>query len=280
MVALFVGALAEPRPALAASYLFPSFGAAGNFAIFGITAGTGYIITENGDTIKGNEGISQNGTITDVTAPSTVTGNLYEYGPGQYTGLNTGSPVNTTTVTTMIGQAYTDYTTAIGIITNDTCTATFCLGNQTTARTLTGTGGVTVVDFTNITLNNVNLTLSGGATDYFVVRVSGAITLTGTASIVLTGITASHVIFDVVGNVSTNGSTESLSGYIISTGGTITFTSGTTINGELIGKTMSLTGTTVNGFTPEAPTLWLIGGALVGIAVWSKRARAPIPARD
>src|ERR1035438_3329087 len=58
MVALFVAALAAPPSAPAAAFLFPSMGAAGNFAVFGLTASSGYAISQTGATINGNEGIS------------------------------------------------------------------------------------------------------------------------------------------------------------------------------------------------------------------------------
>jgi hypothetical protein len=53
------------------------------------------------------------------------------------------------------------------------------------------------------------------------------------------------------------------------------FSTGTTINGELIAQnTITLaSGTTVNGFTPEPSTLFLIGGALIAIGAGSKRLR-------
>jgi hypothetical protein len=64
-----------------------------------------------------------------------------------------------------------------------------------------------------------------------------------------------------------------LNGYIIAPNQGATLT-GTTVNGELIiGNTSSLSNTAVNGFTPEPDTLILIGGALIGIAVFSKRVR-------
>lgn len=280
MAALIVGVLAVPRPGVAASFLFSSFGFASNFAVFGLTGSE--TITENGDTIKGNQGISTGGFINAVTALSSTTGSLYDQtGSTQYTGLNIGSPFLNNGVMT---QANNDYTNiVIPGITGYGCTVC-SQPDQTVTRNIDGRGlGVSVIDFTNINLGtNTSLTLQGNATDYFIVRVAGNLTLGGAtpASILLNGVAASHVIIEVAGNITTTGNGDQLNGYIISTAGTMSLTSGTVVNGELIGKgNMSLTGTTVNGFTPEPSTLILIGGALIGIGVGSKRARASVRAR-
>src|ERR1039457_5659295 len=94
MVALFVAALAAPS-ASAAGFLFPSMGAAGNFAVFGLTASSGYAISQTGATINGNEGISidtGSGAIT-INSPNTVTGSLYQAQNGQFTGQDSGLAV-------------------------------------------------------------------------------------------------------------------------------------------------------------------------------------------
>ena len=276
MVALFVGALAAAPSASAAGFLFPSMGAAGNFAVFGLYNASAYTITENGATIKGNEGISQNGVIT-INSPTTVTGSLYQYQANQYTApYGALATLNSTLMGTGAGSANGDFTAALGIINTDSCT--MCTqGALSAGTTKNGTGlGVNVIDFSSVTLNGANLTLQGNSTDYFIVRISGNLSLAGSASIVLSGVAASHVILDVDGSISTTGATnQQLSGYIIAETGTMAFTTGTVINGELMAKnTITLaSGTTVNGFTPEPSTLFLIGGALIAIGAGSKRLR-------
>ncbi len=274
MVALFVAALAAPPSAPAAGFLFPSMGAAGNFAVFGLYNASAYTITENGATIKGNEGISQNGVIT-INSPTTVTGSLYQYQANQYTApYGALATLNSTLMGTGAGSANGDFTAALGLINGDSCT--MCTqGALSAGTTKNGTGGLNVIDFSSVTLNGANLTLQGNSTDYFIVRVSGNLSLAGTASIVLTGVAASHVILDVAGNISTTGATNQLSGYIIAETGTMSFSTGTAINGELIAKNniTLASGTTVNGFTPEPSTLFLIGGALIAIGTVSKRLR-------
>lgn len=285
MVALFVAALAAPPSAPAAAFLFPSLGAAGSFAMFGLTASSGYAISQTGATINGNEGISidtGSGAIT-INSPNTVTGSLYQAQNGQFTGQDSGLAFTNAGLMT---TANNDYTTALGLIAGATATQTI-ITQINGAQNITGNGSgiavANVIDFTNAgaaTLNNANLTLNGGANDYFIVRISAlSMTLSGTGSLALgTGVIASHVIFDFVNAAATvtvsAGATDSLSGYIIDPNGAMTLGGTTVVNGELIGKTMTLNAnTTVNGVTPEPSTLFLIGGALIAIGAGSKRLR-------
>jgi hypothetical protein len=283
---MFVAALAAPPSAPASSFLFPSMGAAGNFAVFGLTASSAYAINQTGATINGNEGISIDtgtGAIT-INSPKTVTGSLYQAQNGQFTGLDSGlASTNAALMTT----ANNDYNTALGLIAGATATQTAISTPINGAQSVTGNGlgiaSTNVIDFTNTgaaTLNNVNLTLNGGANDYFIVRISAvSMTLSGTGSLALgTGVIASHVIFDFVNAAATisvsAGATNSISGYIIDPNGAMTLGGTTVVNGELIGKAMTLDATTtVNGVTPEPSTLFLIGGALIAIGAGSKRLR-------
>src|ERR1039457_7411994 len=177
MVALFVAALAAPPSAPAAALLFPSMGAAGNFAVFGLTASSGYAISQTGATINGNEGISidtGSGAIT-INSPNTVTGSLYQAQNGQFTGQDSGLAFTNAGLMT---TANNDYTTALGLIAGATATQTF--GTQINGlQNITGNGsGNAVANVQELnnpgtpTLNNANLTLNGGANDYFIVRIS------------------------------------------------------------------------------------------------------------
>lgn len=284
MVALFVAALAAPPSASAAAYLFPSLGSVASYAVFGMTGGT---LTENPAavaTIIGNEGVSS-GTFT-TNANATIKGNIYE----------AAGVIPSGTPPTMVGggsiiylsqnlsSVNTDIQTVLASIAGASATQTIggqISGPVSVAGNGLGAATTNVIDFTNVglgTLNNANITLTGGSNDYFVVRIYAAgLTLTGTGSLALgTGVLASHVIFDFLGaagnTIAAGGG--AMNGYIYAQNQNITLT-GTTVNGDLIsGKTITLnSGTTVNQITPEPSTLFLIGGALIAIGAGSKRLR-------
>jgi hypothetical protein len=285
-VALFVAALAAPRSAPAAAYLFPSLGSVASYAVFGMTGGT---LTETPAavaTIIGNEGISS-GTFT-ANSNATVKGSIYEAAGVTQTGSPTmvggGSIIYLSQNLTSVNTDIQTVLASIAAIPSASATQTITTqisGAQNITGNGSGIAAANVIDFTNTnlgTLANANITLNGGSNDYFVVRIYAAgLTLTGTGSLALgTGVLASHVIFDFLGaagnTIAAGGGV--MNGYIYAQNQNLTLT-GTTVNGDLIsGKTITLnSGTTVNQITPEPSTLFLIGGALIAIGAGSKRLR-------
>ena len=284
LFALFLGALAAPRTALAAPYLFPSLGSFVSYSVFAMTGGT---LTEQPAapaTIIGNEGVSS-GTFT-AGPNATVRGSIFEAALVTQTGSPTmvGGTTYLSQNLTAVNADIQAVLTSIAAI--PAASATQVIPGQISgAVSVTGNGlgaaTTNVIDFTSAldgTLNNANLTLNGGANDYFVVRIYAAgLTLSGSGSLAMgAGVNPSHVIFDFLGaaNTTITAGNGAMSGYILAPNQNIALT-GTTVYGDLAsGMTITLNGgTTVFGSAPEPSTLFLIGSALIGIAVASKRLR-------
>ena len=144
-----------------------SLGTANNYSVLGLknTAITNSLVT-----IHGNEGVSQGGKLSN-NAPSTITGNVYEYASGQYSGpgkLGGSVIINSTLLAQNDTDALNASTTAQGL------TATQTFGNISSTTTVTGNGGLNVIDINgSINLNNASLILSGSASDVFIVNVTG-----------------------------------------------------------------------------------------------------------
>jgi hypothetical protein len=280
-IALFTAALAVPPSAMAAPYLFPGLGTGANFAVFGLTglSASTYTVTELGATIYGNEGISRYGTIAGSTATH-VYGNIYEYGTG--TTQVTGSPAVSGVIypsSSLVGLANTDISGAISSMAGAGRTQSpgSLLGAMTVTGNHLGAGAANVIDFTNITLsNNANLILSGDNTDYFVVRISGSLSLSSGSQIVLAGVASSHVIYDFTGTgtIYTEAGT-SIAGIVIAPTMSAGSSIGGTINGGLFvgNHNLTLASSAVVSGIPEPGTFVLIGGALIGVALLFKRAR-------
>ena len=277
-----------PRLAVANTYVFPTLGAGGNFAVFGLT-GTATIneaSTTSNVIVNGNEGFSSGDTVIALTSYTKVSGGIAEYSTGQISGVTTG-----------VGGTIGVYTSEIGLVNANVTAAASLMAGWTATTTVTGaiaggsyTGtdtGVNVIDFTSTTAGSLtsNLILdgNGNANSYFVVNISAAgLALNGYSLVLTNGATASHVIWNFIGTggAITTVAGDQINGTIIAPLLSVTLSS-TTLNGQLFsGKNITLTsGSVVNGTTPEAPTLWLIGGALIGLAFLSKRARTSMPAR-
>ncbi|MGH9523672.1 MAG: PEP-CTERM sorting domain-containing protein [Terriglobales bacterium] len=139
------------------------------------------------------------------------------------------------------------------------------------AKTITGIGGLTVVDFTS--LQNPLLTISGTSSDYFVFNVSGL--LNTNQKMILNGVTAAQILWNFTGTgtvfqtsggdamfgtfLSTNGgsfqfSNLVLSGQLIDTGGKIQFVSG---------SKMLFSSPFTPPSTPEPASLILLGSGLL-----------------
>ena len=182
---------------------FISLGTASKYGVLGLKNTQ---INNSNVTITGNLGVSQGGTVVNM-APSTITGNVYEYASGQYSGPGTlgGSIiVAPATLTQNDADALNASSTASAL------TPDFTFGNITTTTTVTATAasradGVTVVNINgSINLNNASLILSGLASDVFVVNVTGSATFGGSGGLMLAGgVTPNHVLYNFTGSSGT-----------------------------------------------------------------------------
>ncbi len=175
---------------------FVTLGTASNYSVLGLI---NTAITNSAVTITGNEGVSQGGSLSNM-ASSSITGNVYEYASGQYSGpgILGGSVI---TNASLLAQNDTDALNASTAAAGLSATQTF--GNITAATTVNGNGGLNVIDINgNINLNNASLTLSGSASDVFIVNVTGNATFGGTGGLMLgSGVTVNHVLYNFTGTV-------------------------------------------------------------------------------
>jgi choice-of-anchor A domain-containing protein len=215
-------------------------GVANEFAVLGLT---NTAITNVSSAVVGNLGVSQFGSVTNGRNAS-ITGNVDEFTTGQYSGSGTltGSIVtNTPPLTQCDSDAISASMTAGGLSPTQT------LGAIKTATTVTGNGNVNVINITgDIT---ASLTLSGSASDVFIVNVQGNLVLRNHESISLTGgVTADHVLFNFTNST----------GKVISAGGA-------TINGTILalGYNVTLRGAIVNGEIIAGASIDISGGTQV-----------------
>jgi hypothetical protein len=77
------------------------------------------------------------------------------------------------------------------------CTQSYA--SLTNNQTITGNGGMNVVCCNDVVLNGKIVTLSGGASDFFILNVTGRFVLTGGGKILASGVPASHVLYNIRG---------------------------------------------------------------------------------
>ncbi len=245
-----------------------SLGTAASYSVLGL-ANTQ--INNAQVTITGNEGISAGGKLTNG-APSVITGNVYQSAAGQYTGTGTlsGSVI---TNASLLTQNDTDAQNAATVAAGLTATQTFAAINA--ATTITGNGGLNVINITGgINLNNAALTLSGTASDVFIVNVTGnSPTFAGTGGLLLAGgVTPNHVLYDF----------ETTAG---PAAGTFTSAAGETFDGTLLGTnfTFNLDGALIGGLISGGKTVTLqsatvnagVTGALANTATLGSTNNSP-----
>jgi hypothetical protein len=228
----------------------PDLGTASDYGVLGLQ---GTAIQNSLVTVNGNEGVSQGGSLTNM-APSTITGNAYEFVAGQYTGpgkLLGSLIINPALLTQNDIDAANASAAAAALAPTQT------LSGVSSSTVVNGNGGLNVIDVNGNITNS--LTLNGSANDFFVVNVTGNIALGGSTSLGLSGgVTADHVLYNLIGSsgsVATHvGNT--LNGTLL--GLNYNFNLDGTFNGEIIGGGNSislLSGAVVNfiPFTPPTP---------------------------
>ena len=293
--------LAGPASAVRADFL--SLGEAGpgglNLGVF-VTGPTVMNASNSKTTFDTNLGLA-NGASTNFSGGGTLTGNLY-LDPGASLQSNFGSQfnVNGSILQQSLAQAVTDVQNAATTAKGLTPDATYgAVGGAPLTLTSIGQlnslgGHDTVVKIGSINITNPanNLTISGGANDFFVIDVLGSVTVSNGSITTTGGISASHILFNVEGtgnSVSLTNGTSVLTGTYLApfANQQITLAPGT-VNGAIIGyQIQTSSGPDVNGspFSPPptpvpAPASVLLAVIGLGSCAVTRlvRRRAPVVA--
>lgn len=227
-----------------------------NLAVF-VTGGT-FQGTNPSTTIHGNMGYAA-GVTQSGTSDGAVTGTLYYQNSSSLTGIGNFNK-NGTFTQVSLAQALTDVQNAATTAASLTPDQTF--GNiGSSAVTITPSGIDTVVAINgniNITSASHDLTISGTASDFYIINVTGNITLTGGAIQATGGIPADHILFNLTGTnaqFTTQTPTSEVGTYLLPFSNDQITTHGNTINGALIGYNVSMTsGTCVDGCPFNPPS--------------------------
>jgi hypothetical protein len=180
----------EDRLALSSGGI--SLGAAGQFAVIGLAHTS---IMNLGASVAGSEGVSKGGGLLNF-APSSIAGDVVEASKGEYFG-NGKVQGRVSVNSSVLAQADADALAASSQAASLDVTQTF--GKVTRPTTITGNGGLNVIAIGGPIRNSV--TLSGSASDVFIINVSGGVQLFGSATLGLAGgVTADHVLYNFTGS--------------------------------------------------------------------------------
>jgi hypothetical protein len=293
-LALKAPGFAKPRPnslllAMAATLLLApgtvpastiSLGSAGDYAAAALNGHADFNMSGfsviNGNTYVG----SSTGSPSMDFSGGTISGSLY-IDPSATITTYSGAIITGHTITlssTASDQVTTDLNTALTEINGLTATQTY--GNLTSTTTITGNGGLNVIDATGINFSSGDeLNLNGTVNDYFVVRVSGPINVGSDSELAAGAEGASHVIYVATG--STGNYDLSINsviyGTLIAATGNMELNGNTVVNGAVLvhgpGE-MDLSGyATVNyepfvSPVPEPSTFALLGALVIAVGGW------------
>jgi MYXO-CTERM domain-containing protein len=256
-----------------------------NLVVF-VTGGTVFSASNSGTLFNGNVGLGP-GSSTNVSGGGTISGNLYKDPSATLqANFNMQFSVNGSIITQNLGASVTDVQNASLAAQMLSPDQTFgsvggsALGINATGA-LNGMGGRnTVVDIHDISITNSthNLTINGGANDFFIINVGGSgqngtvINVTNGAILLSGGISESHVLWNIIpqGDVVLTNASSTLTGTFLApfAGQQISLSPGT-VYGAIYGYTIQTSsGPHVNsapytGVPSPAPAALLgLGGLL------------------
>ena len=237
----------------------PAFGDLRRWAAFSLGGGiteTDVIDQFTGTTdIYGDVGVAGDGNIS-LSGSATIHGDLYWRTPGtlklsgnaQITGMRHNNGASDLILDNGVSEANLASAHAASFTLSSTAYAS--LTNITSSMTLTAQhdrpGNSTVLNLNSIVLGNQStLTLSGTATDVFILNVSNQFSLTSQSKIVLTGgLSWDDVLFNIKGNGSdiTLDGQSTLNGILMANKRTVSLTGGSLVAGEVIANKIKLSG--------------------------------------
>jgi choice-of-anchor A domain-containing protein len=215
-------------------------GVAAQFSVLGLQRA---VIWDQNATITGDVGVSQRGFLL-ASRQSTITGNIDEFARREYFGrAHVGGSI--VVDSNLMKLADQDALKASATAAAMTATQTFRRINKPT--TIIGNGTVNVIQINgNITSS---LTLSGSASDLFIINVRGSLNLRGGTGLGLAGgVTADHVLYNFIGRR-----------------GSIVVRAGDFVNGTLLAPRyrVRISGGVVNGEIISGRDIVLMRGAQI-----------------
>ena len=242
----------------ASSALALSLESAGNYAAVALNGQLKTTISSGGTVVNGDIYVGNNPSANpdlDFSGGGQINGTIYA-DPNATINLSGGSTATGGTIflsSAASNQVETDvnaYLSQVSVLSADQSIGAVT-GNTTI---IASQSGLNVIDATSFNLQGGStLTVSGTASDTFIIRVSDTLTTGGNSNIALDGgVTASNVVFVVANDITMSGGT--IDGIFLSSGGNITLSAGVH-NGAYIlagdGKQLKF---------QSAPTVNFVGG--------------------
>lgn len=205
----------------------------GNYAVLGVGNNT---VINNQGTVNGSLGVSDSGPSMSTNNKS-VNGNVVDANASWFSNKGTVTGQTSTSAATLaqnISDAKSAYTSALSLTPTQTVSGVY---NTTT---LNGNDGLNVISVAgNITRS---LTLNGSSNSFFVVLVDGTLALGANQSLGISGgVSASHVmyVFDGPNGTVTTSTGDTINGTLLAPA--YSFTLNGTLNGALIGGGQNIT---------------------------------------
>lgn len=198
----------------------------------------GTSLTLSNSVIHGDATLKTGGTF-NVPNASQITG-ARNQSTAFNTKLSNGATAATTFATTAASlTATSNYTSSMSLSGGN-----LILNSQSILITDNTANDTVVLKLGTFALNNSTFTLDGTATTKFIIDVTGSFNVANASSILLAGgLTAGNVIFNYTGTSNTAGiSGSTLNGILLAANAPVSMTGNSVVNGEVIGKSISMSG--------------------------------------